>query len=641
MTIGSRLLTLLGVVVAVGVAACPASAQTSAFGAPVVLDGPNAAIQSLSGISVGRDGTGGLVYLKDVAGVPHVFVSQLVFGTFETPVEVDASLLGASSQPVIGAGPGGLLLIAFINGGQLYVVDSTAQPAQYGAPQVLFSGAASPAIAVTALGKAYLAFTAAGAGGHDVRAAYYNQGIWGVEATPLDAVASDDAGTGTGVPAVAASGDGVGIVAWGEAGHVYLRRVWGLAPSTASYQVDVPTLSGWNEVSASSPSIATGGDSSYVDVAFGEQLTNGSQQQSRVLLRRLRSSVWDSVTAPDGLATPGTSGAAQPRVSMSELGDGLVTGARDDTNQLWAATLGQNGAMQGVTRLDSLPNSTPPDAVPIAGGFASGLIAWQHDPGLLGPPEIRARFYDGTSFGPELVVSPPSLGPTDAADGLVAGADFQVDVALAWVQGTAAGRQIVVEQLYQPPGGFNAVTSFRYARSVTPQLTWTEPRELWGPQYLLSIDGVQVKQTHAVSTRAPALSQGAHSWSVEAINGGGLLSTTEAATVFVDTVPPTVSYTLSGKPQVGKNLHIYVRYSDTPLGGTAADGSGVQGVVVNWGDGSKYTITHGKYHAYKLRGRYRLTVTVTDNAGNRTVRTAVLTIKPKRKTRKRKHGRRR
>ena len=93
-----------------------------------MIDGPSAAIAGLGGLSIARDGTGGLVYSKAVAGVPHVFVSALVGGRFQAPVQVDPALSGASSQPVIAAGNGGLLLIGFVNGGELYVVDRPSRP---------------------------------------------------------------------------------------------------------------------------------------------------------------------------------------------------------------------------------------------------------------------------------------------------------------------------------------------------------------------------------------------------------------------------------------------------------------------------------------------------------------------------------
>jgi hypothetical protein len=84
-----------------------------------LIDGPSTDIQSLNGMSMARDGTGALVYLKDVLGVPHVFVSRLTGGVFAPAVQADAGLIGASSQPVIASGQGGLLLVAFINGGTL------------------------------------------------------------------------------------------------------------------------------------------------------------------------------------------------------------------------------------------------------------------------------------------------------------------------------------------------------------------------------------------------------------------------------------------------------------------------------------------------------------------------------------------
>ncbi len=124
---------------------------------------------------------------------------------------------------------------------------------------------------MTTFGKAYLAFTVAGAGGHDVRSAFYDAGQWALEPTALDANPADDAGTGTGRPSVAAAGDGVAIVAWGEAGHVFTRRVWGVSPSIVYEQADPASISGWNEVSADEPSVGSGGDSSYADVAFRER----------------------------------------------------------------------------------------------------------------------------------------------------------------------------------------------------------------------------------------------------------------------------------------------------------------------------------------------------------------------------------
>ncbi len=460
-------------------------------------------------------------------------------------------------------------------------------------------------MSATYLGKAYLAFTTEVGGVEQVRSAYYSQGSWALEPTPLNAVATESAGTGTDAPSVAAAQDGVGIVAWGEAGHVYLRRVWGASPSVDVYQADLPSVGFDSEVSATDPRIAAGADSSFVEVAFDETVSNGAQQQTRVLLHELDASVWSSLAGPDGLATPGLESAGDPQVAMGEYGDGVATAVRGTSNQVWGMNLLNNGAPTSAIELDSLPNASPPDAISAASGFYSGLAAWQHDPGPSGTAEIRTRFYTNHAWGPEIVLSDPAGGATDADAGLAAAGDLNADMAVAWVQGSGPGTQIVTDQLYQPPGGFSAVSSFRYVRSTYPLLAWNAPHELWGPRYELSVDGGPPVQTSQTSIRFGRLTQGPHTWSVEAINGAGLESSDKTATVFVDTYPPAVVPTLSGTLQVHDELHLYVTYSDTPPGAEAADGSGVVSVVVNWGDGSKYVITHGKYHQYANPGRYR------------------------------------
>jgi hypothetical protein len=614
-------------------------AQPVAAPSNTIIDGPSVGIVGLSGMSIARDGTGGLTYVKDVAGAPHVFVSRLLGGSFQAPAPIDGGLSGASSQPVIAAGRGGVLLIAFINGGQLYVVDVANALAPYGAPITLFDGAGNPAISMSDFGKAYLAFTAVGTGGHDVRAAYYDNGQWALEASPLDAAPGDDAGTGTGRPDVVTAGDGVGIVVWGEAGHIYSRRVWGTAPSVVDEQADVPSLGGWNEVGADEPSVGAGGDSSYAAVVFRELLTNGSVTQSRVLMNRLHGSQYDGVTQPDGLSTPGPASADTPGVAVNEYGRGLVISSLDASNQLFATTL-VTGEMRGqLTRVDSLQNLAPPDAVPATAGLVSTLIVWQQNPGTAGIPEIRVRYaQDGADLGPEQVVSSPGAGPTDANSGLAAAGDVAGDAAIAWLQGSAGAAEIVAAQLFQPPGPIAPLSKFRYAVSDHPLVAWSPAAETWGPvRYLVSVDGVQVAQTQSTRIRVPTtVADGPHIWQVTATNRAGLTDSPRSATVWVDTVPRRVSFTLTGRRRVGSTLHITVIYTDSPPPGPPADASGTAEVLVKWGDGSSYKITHGKFHAYRRSGRYKLTVIVKDRAGNTTTVTREVTIAPKPKPKRHK-----
>ncbi len=598
-----------------------AQPQAPGLAPNVVIDGPSADIVALSGLSIARDGTGGLVYLKDVAGVPHVFASRLVGGSFQPPEQVDAGFSGPSSQPVIAAGNRGVLLIAFINAGTLWVVDRLGSAMLYQPASDLFDAASNPAISITDFGKAYLAFTAAVPGGSDVRAAYYYQGQWALEPTPLNAVVGDDAGTGAGRPAVAAAGDGVAIVVWGDGSHIYSRRVWGTSPgpSVAYEQADPASVGGWTEVSADQPTVGTGGDSSYANVVFRELVANGSQTQERVLMNRLHGSEYDGVTQPDGVPTPGPEGADQPEIADSEYGNGLALCAHGASNQVWATKLQNNGQSVGTQRVDSLPNVTPPFATAGMDGLYSGLVTWQHDPGPLGTPEIRARHYNRSGFGPELVLSSPTLGPTDAARGLLTAGDVNGDAAVAWIQGTGASTQIVAAQLYQPPGPFAPVSSSPYVRTVSPVLSWSTPQESWGVRYTVTVDGAQVAQTSATSVIvATALTQGPHTWQVTAINPTGLTSTARVGRLFVDTLAPVATFTLTGTRKAGSPVHVYIRYTDTPPGLPPSDGSGVASVTVSWGDRTVSRTQHSKFHVYKRRGLYLVTVTVTDRAGNTT-----------------------
>ncbi len=596
-----------------------------------VVDGPNPAILALGGLAVARDGTGGLIYLRQVGGVARVFASELVGGTFHGAVQLDSALPSASSAPVIAGTNGGELLAAFVNGGELYAVQKPSASASWGAPVPIFAGAANPSLSISTFGKAYLAFTGVGDGGHDVRVAYFDLGHWALASAPLDANPADDAGTGSGAPQVATAGDGTAIVAWGENGHIYTRRVLGTSPSVVDQQVDPSSVAGWSEVSAGDPQISTGGDSSYAAVAFDELLASGAMQQTRVFVNRLQASGYDGARAADGLSTPGTVGGGQPRVAVTEYGAGFVTAEQEQSHDLFETALSDNENPQSTAQVNGLAQQTDPDAVPATAGLVSTLIAWQQNPGGAGLPEIRVRYApDGSTLGPEQVVSSPALGPTDADLGLFAGGDVAGDAAIAWVQGTGSQTRIVAGQLFQAPGSVTPSTLFRYADSVNPILAWSPASEQWGaPRYALTVDGAAIADTTATAIRVPvALSQGRHVWRITASNLGGLTNASRTSTVFVDTVAPQVSFKLSGTRHPRTRVWIKVRDSDTPRGIPRAQASGIASVQVRWGDGSKSTVRHVKSHVYRHSRTYAVKVIVTDRAGNRTVKKRKLKITP-------------
>ncbi len=247
-------------------------------------------------------------------------------------------------------------------------------------------------------------------------------------------------------------------------------------------------------MSAGDPAVSSGGDSSYADVAFQETVSCGGVDQSRVLLNRLRASQYDGVTSADGLSTPGTDSGTDPAVAMTEYGQGFVTAAGQASNNVVAMELGNNGAYGPVLQVNSLPGTASPHPVPGVAGLFSTLVAWQQTPGTTGPAEIRVRYEPRAStLGPELVLSSPAEGPTDAALGIAATGDGGGDAAVAWVQGTAGSNQIVVDQLYQPPGAASVAKKLSYSRSAQPVLRWSASSARWGPiTYTVSLDGTQV-----------------------------------------------------------------------------------------------------------------------------------------------------
>jgi PKD repeat protein len=611
--------------------AMPAAAQPT-LAAPTTVAGPSSAINELSGMSIARDGTGGLVFTQQNGGVQNVYVSRLVNGSFQPPEQLDGGLATDSSQPVIAAGNGGLLLVAFVNGGSVYVNQVGSPSTAFGGATLLVAGAANPAISLSNYGKGYLAFTAdaPGNGGHDVRAAYYNAGTWALESTPLDANPADDAGTGTGRPAVVAAGDGVGVVAWGENGHIYTRRLWGTTPSVAVYQADPPTVSGLPEVSADQPSIGAGGDSSYAVVGFRASVQSGAQVQTRVLMSRLVAGQYDPVVGADGLGTPGSDGAQNPHAVVGEYGRGFLLSERTNSHELFALSLGTNGGAQGVVRVDSQANSAAPLAVGGTAGLFSSVLAWQQQ-AVAGLPEIHLSFVtDGGPLGTEQVASNPLLGPTDAADGLAAGGDVNGDGVVAWIQGAGPSTRIEAAQLFQPPGGFSLVRA-AYARTSQPTFSWSAAKESWGPvSYAVSLNGAVVGTTTTTSFQPPTpLADGPYTWQVTATNQGGLTSSAGPATIVVDTLAPSVQAAIGGRPVVGSPVHVQVAYNDLRPGEAATGSSGIATVTVSFGDGSSYNIAYGKFHVYSRPGLYRVTVTVTDRAGNVSTIVRYLRILPR------------
>lgn len=339
---------LAAAAIAAAVVAAPAHAQGPALMPAQTAVGPSADIDSLGGLSVAHDGTGGMVFLQNVNGVPHVFVSRLDQGSFQPEEELDGNLPGPAAQPQITADSGGNLVVVFIEDGALYATQANGPQSGFTIPQQLASGAENPSLSVNRFGDGYVAFTAPDGDGDDVDVDYYSSVSGWAPASPqvMNETPGDNAGTGSSRPSMAAAQDGVGIVAWGENGHVYSRRVWGTATSVETEQLDPNNVAGRPEVSADLPEVGAGGNSSYVDITFREKVSNPPMAkgvQSRVMLAQLVAEDTEPAVAIDGLGAGSQDNAHQPNLSMGEFGAGFATAVTETGGQLLVTPLGTNG----------------------------------------------------------------------------------------------------------------------------------------------------------------------------------------------------------------------------------------------------------------------------------------------------------
>ncbi len=586
---------------------------------PHAIAGPAGAVGSLSGLSIARDGTGGIVYLAGAAGAQHVYVSRLISGVFQAPVRVDTGLAGASSQPVIAAGNSGLLLVGFINGGDLYAVQAPSTTSGWQAPLELHAGAENPSISMSHYSKAYLAFTASAGSGSDVDVEYFDNGLWQPATAPLNVTPEDDAGTGSGRPAVATAGDGIGIVAWGENGHVYARRVMYTSPSVDDEQLDPSTFDGATEVGADTPAISVGGDSSYPDIAYDETLSSGAGTWHRVLMTRLISEDVGSTVAVDGLnsSTPGSAGS--PAVAMGEYGTGFVVAGDQSTDQLIGTPLADNGAPGSPAQVSQGTSTTPLVGVPGFAGIYTTFIAWEQS-ATAGQPQVMLRWgAGGTTLGAPMVLSAAGA-QVQPADGLGAAGDNYGDAAVAWIQGESGSATLEVSQLYQAPAAPNPTKKHSYSRTARPRLSWSAAGDRWGPvSYQVTLSGAVIGQTTSTSLQVPSsLTDGPHVWKVTAVNPAGQSTTGRKATVFVDTVPPRLRISLSGRTRVKRELTLRVHAVDRPADQPGAKASGLASVRISWGDGAVVEATDIKraHHIYSHAGSFRIRVKATDKAGN-------------------------
>ena len=587
--------------------ALPASAQAAWFPAEPI-DGPSADIVSVEDLDVAREGMAAVVYSKRDGGTAHVFVARMLGGAWEPPVRVDQGITPAATAPVIAAANPDRLAVAWVAGGSLYAaVRPAGAPAFQPARVVADGGITNPAIDMSINGATYISYTQSG----DVkvaRAARDSQDF-AVLPSAVDFDPARDAGTGGDLRSrIAVSADGSAVVVWGEKGsdglsHVYGRRLFEQRLSTAVEDLTLKELDGRPATDADRPEIDIEDDSSFAQVAF-RQMTAGGP---RAVVRRLVGSQFEAPFTIDG-------GQASPlaRVALTGRGEG-VTAAQTGANEVFGGTI-WNNKHERIQRWDSGPNGIAPRPVPLVGENENGAIAWFA--GTTGTDAtVRGRYFESVQellLQPEATLSNPAFGQVDVDAGLSGGSTHVSDHVVAFVQGAGAERRLVAAVNDDPPArplGQNTTGLRRLER-----FKWASARDLWGPvTYRVFLDGEQVGET--TETELPVtdgmVPDGRHRWNVIAIDRRGQQTAGPSRIVRIDNTPPLLRASIGRR---GRNVGVRIRrFADQGSGA-----SGINRIVVSFGNGRRVRIGRSVRYTYPRGGSYTLRVSGFDNAGNRT-----------------------
>jgi len=615
---------LLACTAALAISAHAPVAQAAVFPADVI-DGPTGDLLSAGDLDLARDGTGAVAYVKRVADVPHVFVSRLVGGAFVAPERIDPALPGAAGDPVVAASDGGRVTVAFTSGGRLHVALRPNAGTAFQPPQPIADAASNPSIDMSINGVSYVSFTAPGQSAADVRVARLARDGTGFALLPdiLDIAPPRDAGDAARRSQVAVSADGTAVVIWGEADHVYARRVFGTRISTAPQDLTVAAVDGHAGGAADLAEIDIEDDSSYAWAIFRQRFDDG---RAHVVARRLVGSAFEVPVFVDGLGYPAPADAAETAIELNGRGEGI------------AATSAGGGVNGAILHEDLFNPGTPLGMGGVISRPAVGIAenndafaAW-----LPGDGSVRIRPYDidpakrlAPPPGPASTLSRPELGPVVAAAGMDMAVNRVGDAAAVFLQEGADGRRLVAGAFDRAPGVFRTFTTAKFRKFARPPLSWQVSFDLLGAvKYRVEIDGQSVGETTDTKLiPVNPVPDGEHTWRVVATDRRGQSAATPPRPLRVDALPPQLTFRVTGSRKRGKPIKVAVKAADGSL--ETPSGSGIKTVRVDWGDKSRVASGRRASHRYAKGGKYTVRVSAADVAGNAVALTQRITIKKK------------
>lgn len=620
-----------------------------------LVDGPSADVVEAGDAAMSEDGTGGLVYLKEVDGRDHVFAAQFAGGAWRPPQRVDVGQKFDSSWPRIGAGDGGRLLVTWVQefgveSDRMFsaTLDPGATSFQTPVPVDLNVGEATstyPDLAMNRGGQAYLVYRVvtdtspsnpSGYIGADTRVARYGARLWSVLGTPIDRNVATPVreATAENAPEVGIDIQGQGVVAWQEPDDEFVDRVWVRRLFGGSVGIPIQASpSSWEGVPLRGPA-----DAFALDVAgFGQTAVAFRQQPGQA----------SKLTAPRSMVNemPDVFSESAQKFAGAQLVDGGVRGGLGppsvgvDPRGLYLSGFGENAATLlasgdeaapiGVARVDEGRSSVPGDPLVDLAESGAGVAAWTEQQGPTGLVVAQERRADGVEESTSLTA--PRGG---AVRDLAMGGSGLGDAIVAWRQGGDANSQLAAAVIDAPPDPFLVLLPSGWQRKKKVRIAWDHsPNAIGGVSYSVSVDDEPVREGLrglGVVLKAGDLDNGRHKIQIFASDDLGQETGSRTGMLLVDRRPPKVKLR-----RKGRRVTVVVSDGSKKATSTLRKGS----VKVSFGErggAGASASARGKKgkaptvrvrHVYKGSGRFRVRVRARDRAGNRTAWSKVVKVR--------------
>jgi hypothetical protein len=625
----------------------------------VTIDGPSQEIVSFGGVAMAEDGTGGLVYLKRVDGVAHVFISRYAAGQWMAPIRVDSEQPYAASEPRIGAADGGELVVVWATpfasekeqpvdellSSTLGPGSSAFGPAMIVDRNIRHGDDVSPDIAMSSTGQADVVYRVVreeerngpavlrpGDVPEEVRVAHFNGERWSaLGAVNRDPGVSMRPPTQANAPQVAIGPTGNGIVVWQEPELNGVARIWArrLFGSNLDYVMPVSATSFAGapiDEDSDAPSVAFTRLGQAV-VAYRQATGPGSPLPGpRIFLNDLsngEASTGDefagAIVADSSVVGGKAASIGRPSVDVDEKESLRLL---YDSNGIPRVVEGNDVGLSGTVSLGPPfvgSSLEPADELPAASVMnpeGGGVSAWP-SADVHGNPAVAVRedfpggavqtaLVSGGAGGPigELAVGRSGLG-----DGIVA---FQ--------QGPLGDAAIVASQVSAPPSTFVTNVPKGWLKPSQAEISWLPAASAEGPlSYTVVLDGHELPTpagAESLTIDPRELGDGVHEVQVLATDVYGQSTLSALSPLKIDGQPPAVKVN-SAMGGYGVAVHV----------GNAESGVAVQSVSVSFGDGTKVKGRKLIHHRYAHAGVYTVVVRVRDKLGNQGVLRRLVSVR--------------